>query len=628
VLSRARHYTFLLTFVVTLTLAASVFAASVLAVAPEAPVTEPATSLAAIEAVLNGELNPGASSEAVRYHFSYSPGETAECTESGLSTPEGGGEASGNKQKVSAPVTGLEPNREYSFCLVVFNPAEEAESAQGGTLKFKTQAIAPAVASASASSITPFAANLEAQVNPNNQPTTACDFQYGALTVSENTTPCNPESVEGFGEQTVSAGLTGLTPGAVYRFRVVVQSAIGTTEGPEQEFSTLSLEAPIVSSESTASVSSTDASVQAVVNPNYQESEYAFEYASSEQAVSEGKGTLVAGAPPASVLPAVFEEQLAGPVDLGGGLTPRTTYFYRVLARNASGTTPGPVEHFTTTGTPILTTASAQNLTRTTAVLSGAINPGGEQTTYRFAYAPAADYQSGAPNPYLNGLTTAQRVLPETDFSVHAAVPVAAIELRPGTTYHYAIVATNSTGSIVGPDVVFTTAPPTPPLAATGPAGGVSDTSATLNGSVDTRELPTVSQFEFGTAPGVGSLVPATVTPGAGSIETLTASFLGNLHPGTTYYFRTVATNADGTVDGAESSFTTAAQPSQGAPAAASLVGWPGFVLRELAAPVPIAVTPKRLTKAQKPARALKACKKKPKRRHASCRRQAKRRYR
>lgn len=366
--------------------------------------------------------------------------------------------------------------------------------------------------------------------------------------------------------------------------------------------------------------------MRAVVNPNYQESEYAFEYASSEQAVSEGKGTLVAGAPPASLLPAVFEEQLAGPVDLGGGLTPRTMYFYRVLARNASGTTPGAVAHFTTSGTPILTTASARNLTRTTAVLSGTIDPGGEATSYRFAYATAADYQPGAANPYLKGLTTAQRTLPQTDFSAHAAVPATSIELRPATTYHYAIVATNSTGSIVGPDVVFTTALPTPPLATTGPADGVSDTSATLNGSVDTRELPTVSQFEFGTAPGAGALVPATVTPGAGFTETLTASFLGNLHPATTYYFRTVATNADGTVYGAESSFTTAAQPSQGTPAAASLVGWPGFVLRELAAPVP--VTPKRLTRTQRSARALKACKKKPKRSRASCRRQAKRRYR
>ncbi len=609
----------------TTALAVAALTATVLALtavsalaAPEQPVTETPSSVSATEATLHGELNPGASTEELTYRFAYNQG--GECS-NGPSTPEPSGTATGAKQKVSAPAAGLVPSAEYTFCLIATNAAEETESS--APLSFTTAASAPTVASQSASAVTPFAANLEAQVNPENQATTGCTFEYGTLTVSENTAACSPETLEGFGEQATSAAVTELTPATTYKFRVIVKNATGTTEGPEQEFTTLTLEKPIVGAESVSAISSTGASLQANVNPNYQETSYSFEYAATEAMTG---ATTVPGSGP---LPAVFSEEPASAQT--GTLTPRTTYYYRVLATNASGTSEGPVEHFTTTGLPIVTSAAAQSVTRTTASLSGTVDPGGESTTYHFAYVTAAAYQSGAPNPYVSGARTSESSSVGADFTAHATAPVTASELLPGTTYHYAIVATNAAGSTVGPDVTFTTSPPTPPLASTGAASGVTETSATLSGSVDTRELPTVAQFEFGTAPGAGSLVPATATPGAGSTETLSASFPGNLlQPGVTYWFRTVATNADGTAYGAEMSFTTGLFPGQAAPGAVSLIGWPGFVLRELAAgvPQPGPGGSKPLTKAQKLAKALNACKKKAKRKRAACRRQAKRRYR
>src|SRR5690242_5683912 len=89
----------------------------------------------------------------------------------------------------------------------------------------------PTVASESTSGVTPFAATLEAQVNPEAQPTTACTFEYGTLTVSENTAPCSPETLEGFGGQGTSAAISGLSPATTYHYRVVVENATGTTEG-------------------------------------------------------------------------------------------------------------------------------------------------------------------------------------------------------------------------------------------------------------------------------------------------------------------------------------------------------------------------------------------------------------
>ena len=366
--------------------------------------------------------------------------------------------------------------------------------------------------------------------------------------------------------------------------------------------------------------------LQAQINPNEQETTYSFQYATSQAAVLKGEGTQLAGASP---LPAGSGAQLAS-VEVSS-LAPRTTYYYRALATNADGSSKGPVAQFTTTATPLVTTSPAQGMTRTTAMLLGTIEPGGEPTTYHFAYVTAADYLPGAVDPYLNGASTPESLSVGADFAVHPAGPATAAKLQPATTYHYALVATNPLGSVIGPDVAFTTAPATPPLSFTADASGVSQLSATLNGSVDTRGLPTVAQFEFGTVPGAGSLLPASTTPGAGASETLTADLEGDLQPGSTYYYRTVATNVDGTSLGEERSFTTATFPGQAPARAAPLIAWPGFVLGELAAGPPhqTPVTgPKPLTNRQKLARALKACAKKHGKRRAACRRAAKRRYR
>jgi hypothetical protein len=613
---RRSHAVRSLALAVLVTLA---LAAPALAAAPEAPVTQPATGVSSTEAILHGLLNPGGQGEPGEYDFLYrqSP---SECTE-GSVAPEPPGAALGEEEEaVSATVTGLQPSSQYTFCA---RATHEGESSTGEPLSFTTAASKPTVASESASAITPFAATLEAQVNPENQVTTACHFEYGALTVSEKTAPCSPETLEGFGEQLTSAPISELTPATPYHYRVVVENATGTTEGPEQEFTTLTLEKPILGAESTSAVTSTGATLQAQVNPNYQETTYAFEYATNEALT--GAITVNGEAP----LPAEFAELPASKST--EALQPRTVYYYRVLATNGTGTSEGPVEHFTTVTAPVVTTSAAQGVTRTSAALSGTVNPAGEPTTYHFAYATAANYQPGEPNPYVKGATTPASQPLAADVAVHAAGPATASELQPGTTYHYALVATNPLGTVIGPDVEFTTARPTPPLASTGEATGVSQISATLNGSVDTRELPTIAQFEFGTTPGAGSLVPATVT-GAGSSETLTASFDSDLQPATTYYYRTVATNVDGTGYGEERTFTTGAFPGQPGSQAVSLVGWPAFVLKELVAGIPaqpgVSSGPKPLSKKQKLARALKACAKKPKSKRAACRRQVRRRFR
>jgi hypothetical protein len=602
-----------MTVLVTLALVTPAFAA------PEAPETvSPANNITGTSAELTGVLNPHSTAKA-GWFFAYNQG--LSCS-GGPTTPQEP-EVEGEALPEHAEATGLEPSKEYTFCLVATN--EAAESTTGlPEVSFKTAALPPAVDSESSSSITPFQARIEGLVNPNNQ-TTSCVMEYGETTGYGEKVNCEPESLEGFGDQGVGFTATGLNPGTTYHFRVVVENAANEkTEGADSEFTTLPLEKPIVGSESVSALTSTGATLNATVNPNYQETTYAFEYATNEALTG---AVTVNGE---SSLPAEFAEL---PVSVNTeALQPRTTYFYRVVATNSpGGTDDGPVQSFTTPGTPIATTSAAQSITRTTAALSGTVNPGGEPATFHFAYATAANYQPGAPNPYVKGATTPESASVGSGFTAHPAGPSAIGELQPGTTYHYALVATNPVGTVIGPDVEFTTSPATPPLASTGGSEGVSWNGATITGSVDTRGLATTIEFELGTTPGSGEFTAAEPSFAASGTLSASAHVGPYLEPDTTYYYRTVATNVDGTGYGEERSFTTGTFPGQAGPAAVSLVAWPGFMLKELASgipPTPAVTGPKPLTKKQKLAKALKACSKKHGKKRAACRRAAKRRFR
>jgi hypothetical protein len=208
----------------------------------------------------------------------------------------------------------------------------------------------------------------------------------------------------------------------------------------------------------------------------------------------------------------------------------------------------------------------------------GTVNPENSDTFYHFAYVPAGEYQPGASNPYAGGGATEEvnagaGLVDETV----GRVPVG--DLLPGTTYHYALVAGNTAGSSIGEDHTFTTLPGTPPTVSTGGVSNVSQNAATLSGTVDTNSLQTEYGFEIGTEPGTYS--PATGLGSLGGATTKGVSVtLGELQPGTTYYYRVTATNADGTVQGAPESFTTPGFPTLIAPPASPpLVAYtsPGF---------------------------------------------------
>ena len=122
------------------------------------------------------------------------------------------------------------------------------------------------------------------------------------------------------------------------------------------------------------------------------------------------------------------------------------------------------------------------------------------------------------------------------------------------------MVATNSLGTRQGTDRTFTTANPPAPTVMIEPATNVGQTSAAIAGTVNPNGGATTAFFEYGPTTDYGSTT-TTQSVGSGSgIVPLTAA-LSALVAGTQYHFRLVATNAGGTTDGPNGSFTTQPPP-------------------------------------------------------------------
>lgn len=91
----------------------------------------------------------------------------------------------------------------------------------------------------------------------------------------------------------------------------------------------------------------------------------------------------------------------------------------------------------------------------------------------------------------------------------------------------------------------------------------ITDTAATLHGTIDPNGLATTYQFEYGPTDALGTASPATAaSAGAGTAAVAKATRISGLAPDTTYYYELVATNKDGTSTTPIESFKTTGNPA------------------------------------------------------------------
>ncbi len=204
---------------------------------------------------------------------------------------------------------------------------------------------------------------------------------------------------------------------------------------------------PAVVTGGTSSRTNTSAVLNGTVNPNGSSTTYYFQwglttgYGVTSKPASAGHGTT-----------AVAVKTTAA------GLTPGTTYHYRLVATNQFGTSAGRDRTFKTTGHPPpgVVTGPAIDLASNGASLTGAVYPSGASTTWWFNWGTTTSY----------GEQTTHQVASSTTPEEAVAASLQGL-LAPGTIYHFQLVASHGgpTATTVGADSVFMTYPSHRPFA-------------------------------------------------------------------------------------------------------------------------------------------------------------------
>lgn len=309
--------------------------------------------------------------------------------------------------------------------------------------------------------ITTGGAEVKAKINPNFGQVNAanshfgsakdCEFRYTtdpSFIFGVQGKPCqNPSNLEnrGVGKLT-SSTLTGLAPDTTYYWRTYAANAEGSVQGTVQTFTTHK-EPATVTTDPVGALGETFAALKGHVDNHGDPLPGAsceFQVAlPADSAFAAPVKTLscgtVSGSGPQAVEAAAT------------GLSPNTSYIYRVRAKNmgneeaGTGFANGASQSFVTTARPDVT-QSAVGSTETTATLIASINPNGLATTYHIEYVTEATFQEDQPNGFQRATKTPESSSIGADHTNHK-VTTEIKELQPETTYRYQFVAHNDDGT-------------------------------------------------------------------------------------------------------------------------------------------------------------------------------------
>ncbi len=573
---------------------------------PETPVTEAATEVKGTSAELHGELNPGGATGTVGYHFAfYTEGTCALPTGGAGNTPsESVAEAKEKKVEKGAleanVAKGLAPKTKYKFCIVATNPFGAALG--NPELEFETTAGEPVVERGTASEETTTTAKISTNINPSGAATT-CEVEYGLEETYGTEAACPTPLGEGLAPVPVSIVLEGLAPNKTYHYRFTATNGQGTVHGEDATLTTKPL--VTVVTEAASEIQPESAKLNGTVTPGEEGATYYFEY----RKVGEPTFTKVGEA----TIPANQATPHHVSVSISG-LAAGTKYQFNVLgvATGSAVVIPGTETEFETlVSKPLVTNKSPSGITRTGATVAAEINTENSNTEYKVEYGTSSNY----------GESTSLTPLAAQVGASTASQPLAG--LSAGTVYHYRFVATNGTGTTNGPDGTFETEAPKLPIIESEGSAQVTQTTATITATVNPNGLQTSYILEVGTeVEGQILYTPSFGEVGSEAIGVPLVFGLSGLQPGTTYHYRIVAQNEDGTVFGADQTFATP--------------GFPAVIIP----PPPVQIIPTTLpptgksvpvppveTRTQKYKKAVKLCEKKPKKKRASCLRTAKKRF-
>jgi phosphodiesterase/alkaline phosphatase D-like protein len=287
--------------------------------------TNPATLIASFSATLNGSLNPHGLTTTVSFQYGTT---TAYGSATPMQTQTGS-----TYRDVAVNISGLSPHTVYHFRIVATN---SAGTRLGADRTFTTLSVsgAPVATTNPASFIASFSAMLNALLDPHGL-TTSVHFEYGP-TLSYGLTTA-PQTRAGNTFQSVGANVTGLGANTLYHFRVVASNAAGTTMGNDRTFTTLATTGPpVVVTNAANNVTASSGTLNGSLDPHGLTTTVFFQYGTT---ISYGSAT-----PMQSQSGNTYRNITANI----GGLTPHTTYHFRMVATNPAGNRMGSDRTFTT----------------------------------------------------------------------------------------------------------------------------------------------------------------------------------------------------------------------------------------------------------------------------------------
>ena len=291
--------------------------------------TKPATGLSQESVTLNGEFF--GTGEEVTYYFEWGP--TSSYGNKVPGAPASAGEPNGPTQ-VSAQLTEFEASNTYHYRLVATNALGTSYGQDETFASLPAQP--PSISNPRVSSVEFDSATFGADITPNRRSTIYL-FEYGPTPAYGSFTAVGGPIPGVSGDlESISVHATDLIPGTVYHYRAIATNFAGTTYGPDQTF--LTPGPPEVGAPGVAAVTPNSADVEAFVRPNLRDTTVHVEYGRTQAygAVTAESGSI--GGDEA--------QHLAG-AKLSG-LTPSTTYHFRVVATNGLGSTVSTDGIFTT----------------------------------------------------------------------------------------------------------------------------------------------------------------------------------------------------------------------------------------------------------------------------------------
>jgi len=273
------------------------------------------------------------------YHFQYGASEAYGSTSMVGEVPAGSSEKEEKQPRIlETAISGLRPNTLYHYRLVAENPYG---TTYGQDRTFTTSG-PPRIVYEPVSGVGQEEATVHAQIDP-DQLASSYRVQYGETSSYGSEAPGGEGIAPGSGFVAVSITLPGLAVGATYHFRVVAENEAGISYGEDQTFTTVA--AAAVDASYAAEVGSSEATLHTRIDPLGHDTHYYFQYGTQDCQTNPGACTDTP-APPG-------EDIGEGTADIAGeaklsGLSPDTTYRYRVLASNSLGVSMGPERTFTT----------------------------------------------------------------------------------------------------------------------------------------------------------------------------------------------------------------------------------------------------------------------------------------